>query len=343
MSEEIRAKSPRTSGRWMFWVGLLMVIGTAVYWVQQSRMFHTYRLTLITAGVDPYWNLVMDGARAAAKEEGVELTIIQPKSLEDQSNKIRATINGGVDGLAISPVSAIRELGDLDRAGAVSKLVTLDTDCPLANRVCFVGSDNYEAGRSAADLVKQSLPDGGAIMVCLDSLDKDSAQRRRQGLIDALLGRPDEPTRPADPVDGELKGPKYNVTATLVDNFSPATASDLVVKAIKDHPEVKCFVGLLANTTPALLAGLQQAGKLDQIRLVGFDCDARTLAGIRENHVFGTIRQHQYECGYESVRILSEAVKGNGGTAVPTYPVVNLSTDIITKQTLDAAATQPAS
>jgi ribose transport system substrate-binding protein len=326
----------------MFWLGLTMAVASVVFWLKQSKYYHHYHLTMITAGTSPYWNKVMEGARDAAKAEGVELTIYQPKDVKDQSDQIRQQTHSDIDGMAVSPLNAVTELNDLDNAAAVIPLVTLDTDCPLANRVCFVGSNNYDAGRSCADLVKQALPDGGSIVICLGTLEKDSAQRRRQGLIDGLLDRSIEPSRPTDAMDAELKGDKYTVIATLLDGFDPSRATEMAVDEIQKHPDVKCFVGLLAYSTPALIKAMQQANKLDQVQIVGFDCDEQTLAGIAAKHVFGTIRQHQYECGYESIRILSEAVKGNRATGVPIFPAVYLPIDIVTKETLDAEALKQA-
>jgi ABC-type sugar transport system substrate-binding protein len=81
---------------------------------------------------------------------------------------------------------------------------------------------------------------------------------------------------------------------------------------------------------------MHDAHKLDQVQIIGFDCDALKVAGIDQKYVYGTIHQHQYECGYESVRVLSEAVKGNRATGVPIYPAEYLPVDTVTKATLDA-------
>ena len=93
----------------------------------------------------------------------------------------------------------------------------------------------------------------------------ENAQHRRQGVIDELLDRPFEPEHAIDPSDAPLKGAQYSVVATLIDNADPQAATDLAAKAIKDHPNIKCFVGLNAYSTPALLKALEQTQTVGKI------------------------------------------------------------------------------
>ena len=69
------------------------------------------------------------------------------------------------------------------------------SDVPSSRRLCFVGIDNYVAGRMCGDLVKRALPDGGKIMIFVGRTEQDNARLRRQGLIDAVLGRSVDPER----------------------------------------------------------------------------------------------------------------------------------------------------
>ena len=145
--------------------------------------------------------------------------------MAEQSADLRKVVADGYDGIAVSPDDAELELNALDNAAAKSTLITVDTDCPLSNRLCFIGSDNYEAGRACADLVKQAVPDGGTVVISVGRLAKYSADRRRQGLIDALLDRSIDPARESDPVEGELKGKKYSIAATMLDDFNADTVT----------------------------------------------------------------------------------------------------------------------
>jgi ribose transport system substrate-binding protein len=65
--------------------------------------------------------------------------------------------------------------------------------------------DNYTAGRMCGELVREALPKGGKVMLFIGRLEQDNARLRRQGVIDALLGRPHDPKN-FDPPGKVLQG-----------------------------------------------------------------------------------------------------------------------------------------
>jgi ribose transport system substrate-binding protein len=60
-----------------------------------------------------------------------------------------------------------------------------------------------------------------------------------------------------------------------------------------------------------MLEVLGQAGKLGQIKVIGFDEDEATLAGIKAGHVHSTVVQNPYMYGFKSVEVLCELARGN--------------------------------
>ena len=101
------------------------------------------------------------------------------------------------------------------------------------------------------------------------------------------------------------------MVATLIDDVDPAKATSLAIDAIKQHPDVKCLVGLFGYSTPALLDALKQADKLGKIKIVGFDNAEATLAGIENGTVSATLVQDQYSMGFDSVVFLCQLINGN--------------------------------
>jgi ABC-type sugar transport system substrate-binding protein len=60
------------------------------------------------------------------------------------------------------------------------KLVTMDNDADGSDRICYIGTDNYAAGRMVGRLVREVMPNGGDIAIFV--VDRI---RKMQG---ALLG-----------------------------------------------------------------------------------------------------------------------------------------------------------
>jgi ribose transport system substrate-binding protein len=298
------------------------------------------RIVLVTSGDTPYWDQVEKGAQEAARIYDVKLTVLRSKSFpEAQTEMIRGLLDTHYDGIAVSPINPQLQASVLAEVAAKTTLVTFDSDSPVSRRLCFVGTDNYAAGRRAGEAVRRALPDGGKVVICLGGLDKQNTQLRRQGLIDELLDRPFEPEHPFDPIDAPLKGDKYEVVATLADGSEPSVAVDLAVKAIQQRPDINCFVGLLGYSAPAILEALEQGGATGKIQVVGFDNNERTLAGIAAGTIHATVLQDQFGCGFHTVRILSEVARGDQ-SGLPIFQKRTLPVELITKENVVAVQGQ---
>jgi ribose transport system substrate-binding protein len=272
------------------------------------------KIAYITNGIDPFWNTAAAGVKAAAKEFDADAEVKMPaKGIADQKRFIEGLLAGGVDGIAISPIDAKNEIDLINQACAVTKVITHDSDAPDSKRLCFVGMDNYKAGRAAGKLVKEAIPNGGKVMLFVGRLEQLNAQQRRQGIIDELLDKPEQSLAKMiyDPPGKALAGAKYNILDTRTDNFDYARAKANAEDAITSIPDLACMVGLFGYNPPTCLEALKGAGKTGQIKLVAFDENAPTLQGIIDGHIYGTVSQQPYLYGYHSVRILAALARGD--------------------------------
>lgn len=300
------------------------------------------QIAYVTNGVDPYWDVAAAGARAGAKEFGVEVEVLMPqKGMVDQKRMIEGLLARGTDGIAISPVDNKNQVGQLNEAAAQTNLITQDSDAPDSDRICFVGMDNYQAGRTAGALVKEVLPDGGEVMLFVGRLEQLNAQHRRQGILDELMDRPSQSiaSLKVDPPGVRLKNGNYEIISTRTDNFDRGRAKSNAEDAIAAHPELACMVGLFAYNTPACLAAVKEAGKQDQIRMVGFDEQEQTLKGIEDGLVYATVTQQPYMYGFHSVRILAALAKDDR-SVLPEGGFLRIETRVVKQDTVKEFAAE---
>jgi ribose transport system substrate-binding protein len=310
MSVETAGRPKTTHALLILIVVILLLAALVIAW-SSGTFKSTPHVAIVTSTEDQYWDRVILGAERAAKHFDLQLTVIRSKGDETgQSSTVRDLMSRDMSGIAISPVNAQTQTALLQEVAGKMPLITFDSDAPSSNRRAFIGTDNYVAGRQCGELVREAIPDGGEVIICVGSVDKDNGKLRRQGLIDNLLDRPMDLSSSPDALDAPIKGGKYTVVATLVDNIDSAKATALAIEAIGKNPNVKCFVGLFGYSTPALLDALKQTNKLGQIKVVGFDEADATLAGIEAGNVFGTLVQDQYNMGYDAVRFLHETLRG---------------------------------
>jgi len=217
----------------------------------------------ITNGVADFWTIGKAGAEKAAADLGVNVSVIMPSSITDQTRKIEDLLNRGTAGIAISPINPANQGEVLAKAAAATNLITHDSDAPESPRRVYIGMDNYEAGMICGKLVRDALPHGGKVMLFIGRLDQDNSQRRRQGCIDGILGREPDPARRDDPgaVVASDDG-KYTVLGTLTDQFDRAKAKANAEDALLRHPDIAAMVGLFEYNPPLILEALERAGRL---------------------------------------------------------------------------------
>lgn len=278
------------------------------------------KIAFVTNGVDPFWNTAAAGVRAAEKEFGIECEVLMPpKGAPDQKRMIEGLLARNIDGMAISPIDAKNQVGLIDDVAARCPVITHDSDAPDSKRLCFVGMDNYKAGRAAGRLVKEAIPDGGKVILFVGRLEQLNAQQRRQGLIDELLDRPPQALSSIkyDPPGKALVGAKYNIADTRTDNFDYARAKANAQDAMASTADLACMVGLFAYNSPLCLEAAKEAGKTGKIKIVSFDEANAVLQGIIDGHVYGTVSQQPYYYGYHAVRILKGLVAGDKSVLPP--------------------------
>ncbi|MGL4554476.1 MAG: substrate-binding domain-containing protein, partial [Gemmataceae bacterium] len=292
-------------------------------------------VAFITNNPEAFWNIAEAGAKKAAEKFDVELSFIKPAtgSAEVQKERIDEVLEQGVKAMAISVIDPKNQTNYLKGVAKRTILLTQDNDAPDCGRRCYIGTDNYAAGRAAGALVRQAMPDGGTVVIFVGQTEPLNAQQRRQGVLDELAGAKNVPA-----ADGAtLGGSKYKLYKTFTDQPEGATkAKENAVQALTELPKEDrlCLVGLWAYNPPAILSAVKDQGKLGKVKIVGFDEDPATLDGIKAGHVFGTIVQQPYLFGFQSVELMSQLARGDTGKlpADGMMPVAHLA---VTKEGKD--------
>lgn len=267
-------------------------------------------VAFVTNGVASFWVLAQAGANQAAEDLDINVDVRMPDGLVDQNRIIEDLLVNDVVGIAISPIDGVNQNAKLNEAAARTHLITHDSDAPDSNRELYIGMDNYTAGRLCGELVREAMPGGGEIVIFIGRLEQENAKRRRQGVIDELLGRDADPTRYDSP-DARLEGNGFVILDTRTDDFTQAGSQTQAEDVLALYPEIDGMVGLFAYNPPAILNALRNAGKIGEVVVVGFDEDDATLEGIKAGEVYGTVVQNPYMYGYESVRVLTALSKGD--------------------------------
>jgi ribose transport system substrate-binding protein len=290
------------------------------------------RIAYMGNAIAPFWTIASKGAQKAGQEFGAEVEIRMPREgASDQKRMVEELLARGVDGIAFSPADPKNQLDLMKSIASRTALITQDSDAPDAPRLCFVGMDNYNAGRLCGKLVKEAMPEGGSVMFFVGRTGQLNAKQRRQGCVDELLDR----SAPGDDAaDIEIKGTKYTILGTRTDEADFAKAKSNAQDTITRYPDIGCMVGLFSYNTPKIYQAVKEANKFGKIRIIGFDEEDDTLRGVQDGSIYGTVVQSPYRYGYESVRILTALAKGDKNV-IPASKFVEVPAKAVKKADVD--------
>jgi ribose transport system substrate-binding protein len=299
-------------------------------------------VAFVTNQIADFWKIAEAGCKDAEKDFGITVEVRMPPQATavEQKRIVEDLLTSGIDAIAISPLDADNQIEWLNGIAAKIHLITQDSDAPQSNRLAYIGMDNYAAGRMCGQLVKQALPGGGNVMLHIGRLEQDNSKYRRQGVIDELLGRDRDAafyqsqSDAWDPVDGAIEGEGYTILGTITDQGKSEVAQTKAEDAINTYPEINAMVGLFEYNPVACYQALSKAGKLGQIKLIGFDENDVTLQAIKDGECTGTVVQNPYMYGYESVRVLREILAGDQ-SSIGESKFIDIPPRMITKDNVD--------
>ena len=292
------------------------------------------RVAYVTNGVASFWDIAAAGAKAGGEKFNADVAVHMPaEGISDQKRIVEDLMTRGVDGIAISPIDPANQTSLINQAAAVTKVITHDSDAPKSKRLCYIGMDNYTAGRMCGKLVKEALPKGGKLAIFIGRLEQDNARRRRQGVIDELLDRSSDPSR-YDAPGAVIKSAKYNIVGTYTDQFDRAKGKANAEDVLSRYPDINGMIGLFAYNPPLCLEALKQAGKTGKVKVIAFDEADETLQAIKDGACHGTVVQNPYMYGFESVRVLT-ALANNDQSALPKGGYLDIPARQIRKADVD--------
>jgi len=277
------------------------------------------KLAFVTNNASDFWTIARKGVAQADSElpnVDVEFRIPADGTAAEQKRIVDDLLAKGIAGIAISPVDPDNQVQLINDVAKQALVVTQDSDAPQSARAFYIGTDNRAAGRQAGELIKEALPQGGKIMIFVGKIDARNAQERYQGIKDAL------------------QGSKIEIIDVRTDDTdrvrAKSNASDTLVK----YSDVAALVGLWSYNGPAILNAVKDAGKVGQVKIVCFDEEDETLAGVKSGAIFATVVQQPYEFGYQSVQLMAK-VLGGDQSLIPPSKQIFVPTLIIKKGNVD--------
>ncbi len=250
----------------------------------------TVKIRILTNAIAPFWDPMTIGMkRAADKLPNVDVDWRGPDqgTVQEQKRILESFEAEGVDGISISPRESAPlevEINRLIEKGI--HVICMDSDAPGSNRLAYIGTNNYEAGKAAGHAAGKVWPDGAKVMAFVGDRAAENARERLDGFKETAA------TYGIEVVD------------VMQDDADPAKARQNAEDVMQRHPEVNGFLGLWSYDAPAITQAVMDAGKQDQIKIVSFDAEPQTIELLEQGAIEATVVQKPYMFGYLSVELL---------------------------------------
>lgn len=235
--------------------------------------------SLSPGGNTPFWHITAAGAKAAAELYDVDLTLELPQGGYEEQTKLPSAVSEAqYDGVAVSPRAPDKQNKLLSKLADKVHLITFDSDAPDSNRLCYIGTDNYSAGRLAAQLIKQAVPDDGKVALMIANTNKDNAVLRVKGFREEINRYTFNEEVGAG---AEQDRVKYEVLNALEDGIDKARARENARQTLNEHPDLTAFVSMFSYHGPVLLDVLEESSHQVKPQLIVFDEEDVVLKGWR--------------------------------------------------------------
>jgi ribose transport system substrate-binding protein len=254
------------------------------------------QLNVILKEVSTYFQPVVVGASRAMGELGATGSATAPGATEvdaqtaDEIQMLSDDVMQGSKGIGIAPMGepVVPAINAAVAAGL--PVVTIDSDQADSNRDLYIGTINAPAGTTAGNTLLKYLPQGGGTVIVLGQTTTDW---------------PDGYNRTMSAVN-VLQAAGYT-TSTLKAVWSDNGATDLAAMAnlfATATPPVVGMIGMFSDAYECAQAADAAGRTGNDIAIVAFDFDARTVSYMQSGLIKATHAQRQYYMGYLTPYVL---------------------------------------
>lgn len=248
-----------------------------------------------------YWQSVHAGAVKAARENNVDIVWSGPPSETDYTGQLQivdSMINRHVDAIALAPTDRKALVSVVERAARENvPVIIYDSGIDTNDYVSSIATDNYQAGKMAADRIGKILDGKGKVAIIAVQPGGASTEAREKGFADEIQS--------AFP-GIQILDKQYGMS----DVARSLTAAENILTA---HPDLDALFASNESSTMGAAQALR-ARRGSKVKLVGFDSSPTLLDELKAGVIDSLVVQDPFKMGYEAV---ATAVKKLDGQTIP--------------------------
>jgi len=288
---------------------------------EAKEIYYTVGMHIIL----PYWQDHRYGLEAAAQELGVEVVFTGENGSDAlrQLDIFEQVVKKKPAGILVCPIDMKTMTEPINSAIDLGiPVVCIDNDAPDSKRLTYFGTDNYQSGYIAGDIIGKKLGGVGDVGILtipgIYSLDE-----RQRGFEECL----------------ENNYPDISVVAVMNDQADPSKAANIAEQMFREFPTITGLFGTDAASGVGAAIALSENQKLGEIKVVAFDKDSEVLELVEQGKIEATLVQRTFTMSYYGLKFLydynhnSQLKNASGVSMMP--DVVDTGIIVVTKDNVD--------
>ncbi len=273
----------------------------------------------------PVYEQQAEAARKAAEEYGVKLEIIGPTFgtttiVTDYIAAMENAITLEPDAIIGEPFDpSLFEVFNRAKEAGIPMFLTSNLLEDQDAFISWIGTDNYNYGLNAADMIAAKTEGKANICVVMGDLATTNQVEQRNGLEDRIAE----------------KYPEMKITNVVADKNDVATAMSVIEDTLNTYPETNVVIMLESTGGPGVVQVCEEMNRTD-VLILDIDAVEATIDNIAAGKVWATLAQNFYKRGYESVRMAYEYL--TEGDAATFAKLNDSGTVLIDKSNVDTYA-----
>lgn len=254
-------------------------------------------MLIVKAEDSTFFKTVLQGAQAAGSEYNVDI-IFRGSDKEDdyetQNRLIEDAVTQNADAVVLSACDFDKTVPSAHKVmDSGIPLITIDSGINTDRDVLFIGTNNYAAGRMAAETLAELTGDEAVIGIINFEEGSGNAIERYQGFLDTIAGYPGITV-------ADTRFSKSNLEAPRKATF----------EMLGKNPDITAIVAFNEWTTLGAGYAIKEAGRSDSTVMVGFDNNVNSIIMLEDGDIDTLIIQNPFAMGYLGVKYAINAING---------------------------------
>lgn len=279
-------------------VKLALGVLCATHATMATAQDNTITIGFLPGVVDPFYQVMELGVKAAAEDMGVSVVTQIPATwgVGVQTPILDAMVaRGDLDYIVLAPTDKDQMVGPLKSAlEAGIKIITVDTFVgngdyaggPETFPISHIGSDNFEGGGISARALGESLGGSGSVYIMSTNPNVSSVEARAAGFTEVMA----------------KEYPNIKIVGTDFNLNDMNTAVQQTSATLERVPDLGGVFGTNVFSAQGAGTAVVNAGLAGEVEVVAYDATQFAIEQLREGTVSMVLAQKPYDMGYMAVQ-----------------------------------------